>query len=82
MKEPLQHIQQYVGHAHGYATGLDGREHGADHVRGRLEDVRPDEVEHVHERVLAAQSVDAQCDVRDGRGGGLLGSGLGFRVSI
>eukprot|EP00962_Isochrysis_galbana_P056214 scaffold28112_cov112-Isochrysis_galbana.AAC.2 len=66
MEEALQGVLQHHRRPQAAAHALDGLHHRVDHVRGRLEDVWPDQVEQVLHRVLQAEADGAEREMLDG----------------
>ena len=60
VEQALQAVLQDPRGTERHAATLDSLGHCVDHVGALLEDVRPDEVQQVHQRVLAAESRHAQ----------------------
>mmetsp|Transcript_30967 Transcript_30967/g.55423 ORF Transcript_30967/g.55423 Transcript_30967/m.55423 type:complete len:657 (+) Transcript_30967:141-2111(+) len=55
MEEPLQHVAEHHAGTQRDAARVHGAHDRVDHVRAGLEDVWPDVVKQVHQRVLAAE---------------------------
>ena len=67
MEQALQRVLQHFDGAECDPHALDGVHEGLHQVGRRLEDVGPDVVKQVHQRVLAAEAEHAQRHVLDGR---------------
>mmetsp|Transcript_24317 Transcript_24317/g.61665 ORF Transcript_24317/g.61665 Transcript_24317/m.61665 type:complete len:665 (+) Transcript_24317:276-2270(+) len=64
--QTLHQVLQHLGGPQRHAEAVDRVEDRHDQVRGGLEDVGPDVVHQVLQRVLAVQPLDAQSQVLDG----------------
>lgn len=84
MEQALQRVGQNLCCAESDTHATNGIHDGTNHVRRCFENVGPDEVEEVDERVLRAKAVDAKRHVLNGRGSslGLAGYKKREKVSV
>ncbi len=68
VEETLEDVAEDDSRAETDTHRLDRIHHTADHVRGCLEDVGPDEVEQVRERLFVPQASDAERQMLDNCG--------------